>query len=422
MSRIFAIALPIIILAVLGFGGSAVLGALKPEPETADEAPPGLSVFARAVVEGDLNLTVKAQGEVRPKREIILAPQIAGRISFVSPDFIDGGFIRRGQTMVRLEAADYELGVRRARSAVASAEQRLARERAESELAIQDIRELGIENASPLARREPQMAEAEANLDSARAQLQDAELALARTAITAPFTGRVRERNADLGQFVSPGQSLGSIFATDIVEVALPLSDQELGRLGLPFAFAASADNPGPKVIFSAEAAGQRRQWEGEVMRTAAALNSQTRLINVIAELKDPYGEGADETVPMAPGLFVDAAIQGATIKNVLIAPREALRGQDSVYIGNPKEGTLSVRTADVIYTDEAGAYLRSGVTPGELAVVSPIQAAFEGMSIKVIEQMPDGSLITHEPDEEPKSDEAAVAERSAGDSEGAVQ
>nr|WP_321439961.1 efflux RND transporter periplasmic adaptor subunit [uncultured Hyphomonas sp.] len=405
MARIIAIAAPIAIIAVLGVGGVAVLSALKPEPEKAEEARIGLNVFAEKVRKGDLQITVEAQGEVRPRREIIVAPQISGRIAYVSPDFIDGGFIKQGQLLVRVEAADYELAVVRARSGVASAEQGLTREIAEAELAQQDIEDLGITNVSPLARREPQLAQARAALDAAKAQLKDAELALERTAVYAPFSGRVWERDVDIGQVVATGQSLGRIFANDVVEVSLPLDDEEMGRLGLPLAFAASETQPGPKVDFSAVVGGVERHWTGEVVRTAAAVNSQTRQINVIAELKDPYGKGADNGAPMAPGLFVNAVIEGKTIPDVLIAPRAALRGDDRIYIGNADEGTLSIRTVDLIYSDTDGAYVRSGIEPGEFAITSPIQAAFDGMNVTVMERQPDGTIKTYEPTEDTSDD-----------------
>lgn len=419
MTRIIAIALPILILLILGAGGVAMLQMLAPEPQESDEPPPGLAVFAEPIVAGDLQLDVDAQGEVQPKREIIVSPQIAGLIAWVSPDFIDGGFIREGQPLIRLESADYELAVTRARSAVASAEQRLAREEAEAEIARQDLIELGIEEASPLARREPQLAEARASLDGARAQLAEAELSLRRTTITAPFSGRVYERSADLGQFASPGQSLGRIFATDAVEVAVPLTDEELGRIGLPLAFAETEDDPGPPVTFSAEVAGRERSWTGRVTRTAAALDPRSRTLTAITELEDPYGEGSDEGVPMAPGLFVNAEIQGSLIEDIKIAPRAGLRGENQIYIGNPTEGSLSIREVDVVFTDASGAYIRSGVEAGELAVVSPIQAAFDGMRIKVLERRPDGTIITHEPEAEDANGEAVAG---TGPAEGAVQ
>ncbi|MGE6698333.1 efflux RND transporter periplasmic adaptor subunit [Hyphomonas sp. NPDC076900] len=415
MGRLIAIIAPIAILLVLGVGGVVAVTAMKPEPEKNDEPRPGLNVFAEQVKSGSLTITVEAQGEVRPKREIIVAPQISGRITYVSPDFVDGGFIKRGQVLVRVEPADYELAVVRARSVVASAEQGLAREIAEAELAQKDLTDLGLSDASPLARREPQLAEARAALESAKAQLAEAELSLGRTAVIAPFDGRVRERSADIGQFVSPGQSLGNIFATDVVEVALPLKDADLGQLGLPIAFSSTAQTPGPRVEFSAVVGGQPRTWIGEVVRTGAAINSQTRQINVFAELKDPFGEGADDGAPMAPGLFVNARIEGAKLDNVLIAPRAALRGDNRLFIGDAKTGKLSIRPVDVAYSDRTGAYLRSGVEPGELAVTSPIQAAFDGMSITVLERLPDGTVKVH--GQKKKADTEALAD--AGTQEG---
>jgi RND family efflux transporter MFP subunit len=407
MARVIAIVAPLAIVAVLGVGGTLVLQSLKPEPEKAEEVRVGLNVFAEQVRRGDLQITVEAQGEVRPRREIVVAPQISGRIAYVSPDFIDGGFIKQGQLLVRVEAADYELAVVRARSGVASAEQALTREIAEAELARQDIEDLGITDVSPLARREPQLAQAQAALDAAKAQLKDAELALGRTAVYAPFSGRVWERNVDIGQVVATGQSLGRIFANDVVEVSLPLDDEEMGRLGLPLAFAASDQKPGPKVVFSATVGGIERHWTGEVVRTAAAVNTQTRQINVIAELQDPYGKGADNGAPMAPGLFVSAVIEGNTIPDVLIAPRASLRGDDRIFIGNPETGTLSIRTVDLIYSDPHGAYVRSGINPGEFAVTSPIQAAFDGMNITVMERQPDGTIKTYEPVENTSDEES---------------
>ena len=210
---------PIIVVAIVAFGGMFYLNSIKPEPVKADEDIKGLTVFAERVGSTDLDLVVEVQGEVRPGRQIAVAPQIAGRVSYVAPNFIEGGAIREGQVLIRLEPADYELDVVRAQSTVASAEQRLVREQAEAEIALHDLEELGLTDASPLARREPQLAEARASLEAAKAQLKDAELALARTAVYAPFAGRVLDQTGDVGQFVSPGQSLGNIFATDVVEV-----------------------------------------------------------------------------------------------------------------------------------------------------------------------------------------------------------
>ncbi len=413
MNRFLSIFITVLMFAGIGGGGFIALNVLKPKPEQAPERPVGLSVFAEQVVRDDLVFSVQAQGEVRPQREILVAPQIAGRISFVSEDFIDGGFIRRGQVLIRLENADYRLGVVRAKSGVASAEQRLAREQAEAEIARQDLISLGIDDSSPLARREPQLLEAQAGLDSAKAQLADAELALARTAVTSPFTGRVREKNVDMGQFVSPGSPLGRIFATDVVEVVMPITDDQLGQLGLPLAFAETAAAPGPAVVFSGNVGGKPRLWQGRITRTSAAVNPNTRLINIIAELDDPYGKGADDGAPMAPGLFVTASVEGNRIDDLFVVPRGAVRSGNKIFLGDTEKGELRIHEIDLVHSHPDGAWFRSdAIGVGDLAIISPLQAPFDGMSITVLERQPDGSILTHEP---------ATGRRASGDSDGDV-
>ena len=382
-----SIGLPVVIFVVIAIGGSIALGLMKPTPEPAEEAPRGIAVFTAEIVRTDLHLTVTSQGEVRPRREIAISPHISGRISYVSPAFIDGGFVRRGEVLIRIDDADYRLARVRAESQVASAQQALIREQAEAELARQDWEELGTGTASPLALREPQLAQAQASLEAARSQLRDAELALERTVVRAPFEGRIRSKDVDVGQFVSTGSSLGRMFGTDFAEVALPLTDTELGRLGLSFAFEESDEQPGPAVVFSTTVAGERREWYGRVTRTAAAVDPQTRLISAIATVEDPFGEGAADGIPLAPGLFVSAEVSGETIEGLLEAPRAALRGRNQIFVADADELVMRIHEVNVVYTDRDHVYVDAGVEPGDLAILSPLQAPFDGMSITLAEE-----------------------------------
>ncbi len=382
-----SIGLPILIFVVMVIGGTNVLALMKPTPAPAEEAPRGIAVFTEEIVRTDLHLTVTSQGEVRPRREIAISPQISGRISYVSPAFIDGGFVRRGEVLIRIDDADYRLARVRAESQVASAQQALIREQAEAELARQDWEELGTGTASPLALREPQLAQAQASLEAARSQLRDAELALERTVVRAPFEGRIRSKDVDVGQFVSTGSSLGRMFGTDFAEVALPLTDTELGRLGLSFAFEETAEQPGPAVVFSTTVAGERREWYGRVTRTAAAVDPQTRLISAIAVVEDPFGEGASNGIPLAPGLFVSAEVSGETIEGLLEAPRAALRGRNQIFVADADELVMHIHEVNVVYTDRDHVYVDAGVEPGDLAILSPLQAPFDGMSITIAEE-----------------------------------
>jgi len=368
--------------AVAGIAVIFMLFATQPQPQRANSAPRPVAVFVEEAQSGQVALTVTSQGEAQPRTQINLVPQVAGRITYVNPDFIEGGFFEAGETLIQIEDADYRLAVTRASAQVAQAEQALAREQAESDLAASEWEELGEGEASALTLREPQLAEARAQLAAAEASLQEARLNLQRTRISAPFAGRVRSKNADLGQYVSPGTNLGQVFSTDTVMVRLPLTDHDLGLLGIPVAYNAMGDDDaGISVVLSATLAGQHHEWQGRITRTDSAIDPQTRVLYAIAEVDDPYGAAAQDGAPLAVGLFVSATIEGREIDNAYIIPRNALRGEDSVYIVR-EGGTMEVHTVNIIDSNPDRVIVSSGVDGGDLVVVSPLRGASNGMRV----------------------------------------
>lgn len=380
----------IVLLPILVIAGFVILGlvfiALNKKPEEKKRAFNTLAVMADYAVQDDVQLRVKTQGEARPRTEIDLVPEVSGKIVYVSPNFIEGGIIKKGETLLRIEDADYKVAVIRAQANVAQAEQVLVREQAEGAIAKRDYEELGRGEASPLALRLPQQAQARASLQAAQAEVQSAELQLKRTAVRAPFTGRVRAKSSDLGQFVSPGRTLGRIFSTDIVEVRLALTDNDLSKMDLPLAYVAKDKASAPNVKLSAVIAGKRRYWDGKIMRTDSTYDTQTRALFAIAEVFDPYGEGASENgYPLAPGLFVDAELDGKTYENVIVLPRDGLRPEDEVYVVDDK-GKVEIRYPEVLDTDSERALLFGGVEPGELVVLSPMEKSRVSMTLKVLD------------------------------------
>ena len=358
--------------------------ALNKKPEEKKRAFNTLAVMADYAVQDDVRLEVKTQGEARPRTEIDLVPEIGGKIVYVSPNFIEGGIFRKGETLIRIQDADYKVAVVRAQAGVAQAEQVLVRENAEGEIARQDYEELGRGTPSDLALRIPQRQQAEAGLLSAQAELESMRLQLTRAEVKAPFSGRVRTKASDLGQYVSPGRTLGRIFSTNIIEVRLPLTDADLSKLDLPLAFVAKTKADAPDVMLSATIAGKTRHWAGKIMRTDSAYDTKTRALYAIAEVFDPYGKGAsEEGVPLAPGLFVDAVLEGKQYDNVIVLPRDGLRPENKVYVVDDK-GKVDIRDAVVIDTNADHAILRSGVEVGELIVLSPLERSRASMALKV--------------------------------------
>nr|NIP17160.1 efflux RND transporter periplasmic adaptor subunit [Xanthomonadales bacterium]NIX11950.1 efflux RND transporter periplasmic adaptor subunit [Xanthomonadales bacterium] len=229
-----------------------------------------------------------------------------------------------------------------------------------------------------------QVAEAEALLRSAEANLHQARLDLERTEIRVPFHGRVRERLVGIGQYVTAGTSLGRVFSIDTVEVRLPLTDTQLVELNLPLGYTAGGDQSGPDVQFRATLGNRDYYWDGRIVRVNAAVDEDTRLIYATAEVFDPYGAAANGGMPMAVGLFVAAEIEGVAEQSAYVMPRLALRAQNKVYVIN-EENRLEIRTVNVLSTSEDRVLVTAGVSAGDRVVTSTLPNAVDGMEVEPI-------------------------------------
>ncbi len=381
--RALIFVLPLIVIAG-AVGAFAAMSALKPEPEEKDDVVKAIPVLTELAAQDDVTLKVSVQGEVQPRTEINLVPQVSGLITYMSPKFIEGGRFKKGDLLVRIEPAEFELRVTQARANVAQAETAITRETSEAAIARRDWEELGRSGQpTPLTLREPQMAEAKAQLASAQARLAEAELQLSRTSLYAPFTGRVTTRHVDQGEFVSAGTMLGEVYATNVMDVRLPMTNEELRRAGLTLGFEANGQTPGIPVTLSANVAGTYSEWRGRIVRTDSRFDSKTRVLYAYAEVRDPFGRGASNGTPLAPGLFVNAAVDGQKLNNIIIIPRTALRGEDKVYLAS--DDTLSIQTVNVISSNRDQAILRDGIEIGDAVITSPIRGVADGMKIAVV-------------------------------------
>lgn len=328
-------------------------------------------------------LTVTAQGTVLPRTETTLAAQIAATVTAVSPSFEAGGFFERGDVLIQLDSRDYELAAERTAALVAQAELRLTQQQAEARVAAAEWQELGQGQPDPLVLREPQLAEARAALKAAQAEHGMARLALERTRVRAPFTGRVHQKMVDLGQYLIPGQPLGTIHAIDYAEVRLPVADRNLAFLDLPLSFGAGDDHRPPAVV-SARFAGRKQSWEGEVVRTEGELDRRSRMLNLVVRVQDPYSRLEPGRPPLAVGLFVDAEIAGNTVVGTHL-PRTALRGDSRVLIVDEEERLWS-REVEVLRVEKHAVVIGEGLKDGDRICVSPLDTVVEGMRVRILE------------------------------------
>jgi RND family efflux transporter MFP subunit len=384
------ISLPVAVLGA-GIGIYAALHALKPEPEKKEEPPRALSVFVQPVTQSDLPLMVATQGEVRAKTEVDIVAQVAGRIVSVSPEFVEGGVVTPGEPLIVIEPTDYEFAVSQGEARVAEAEVRVQQAEATANVARYQLR--NADKPSDLALKKPQVAEALARLKAATSDLEQARVNLERTQIALPFHGRVIDTFVDIGQYVTPGTRIARAFGNDKVEIRLPLNDSQLASLGLPIGFVAE-EGGALSVEITATVAGKEQQWLGELKRLDASVDSSTRLLFGIAEVKNPYGDGASQYgMPLAVGLFVNAEISGRELRNAYIIPRHALRAGNQVYVVN-EAGRLEIRTVSVTHSSSDEAVIGSGLKAGDNVVVSSIRNPIEGMALEALPYGLDSSAI----------------------------
>ncbi len=354
----------------------------------------------------DYHVKVRAQGVVRAREEITLGAQVAARVVRVAPEFEDGSFFEAGTVLVELEDADFRTTVALADARLASAEAafRLA------ELNQQRDAEMLRNNLLPAAQADvstASLAQARAEMSSARAQGEQARRDLERTRVRAPFAGCVRRRVIGLGQWVNPGTTLGSIFSIDAVEIRLPVAGPGLAMVRLP-------DDPMPPPARKPDTGDQPSeetvpapapflevpildsllpssppQWQGRLIRGEQALDGDTLERFLIVRVMDPFrrkGPG----IPLRPGQPVTALIPGRVLTNVLVIPRLAVHELNGIHLVDPKTLTLTSRRIEPLWSDEEHVVVRDPSIPeGSLVTTTHLVYAPEGAGVEIIPDIP---------------------------------
>ncbi len=382
--RQFILVVLVVFVAALG---TKLMIALKEEPETTPPEPVIPTVKVISVERSTVPLPVRSQGTVRARTQTRLTAEVSGRVLSISPDFRPGSFVAEGEVLVTIDGADYEANLAQAEASLAQAVLNLAQEAALAEQAKLDWEDLGRGDPTELALNLPQVKRAEAQVKSAEATVERARRDLERTRIRAPYDGRVLEQNVDLGSYVTgnPGTVVGTLYSTDSAEIRLPVTDDEMAYLDLPFAFRDESDELGPEVEISAEFGGEVHTWQGRIIRSEAAVDERSRLLYVVASVDDPFARdpAAPNRPPLKVGLFVSASMEGKSLADAISIPRTALVGNNTVLVATP-ENKLEKRQVDVAMSDRQVAVVVEGLETGDRVITSPLQYVVEGMSLNI--------------------------------------
>lgn len=377
------VVLPLLVLA-LAIGAMVFLFSLRPPPPSQPlERVPVPVLFMETEGEA-LRLQVETQGFVQPARTARLAAEVGGRVIERAPNAEVGDFVEEGEVLIRIDPRDYEAAVAEAEAALRSAEAELLRAEADADQAEADLRETGVEDPSPLARRLPQLEAARVGVDSAKAGLQLARTNLARTRLRAPFDAQVESVSVEVGDVVAGrGGEVARVQSTGRAEILLPLSRRQLALLDLPASPAAIARPPEakPRVHLTLGAEEDAAHAAGWIDRLAGTVDETTRLRNAVAILPDPLTLGGVDRVAFPFGSFVEARIEGRSLPRAFRLPAVALVGENRVRVVDA-DNRLREREVRVVQRRGREVVVTEGLADGDRVCLTPLEIFVPGMEV----------------------------------------
>jgi len=377
------VALPLLIVAA----GAATAAFLI---KTAPKAPHRQRVLNARLVEVEPvhfsrhQTIIEAMGVVQPAKQVDLRALVSGATMDVSPELIPGGRFRRGEVLLQIDPADYDLAIRQRASEVTRAQNALTIEMGQQAVAKREYELLGEDIAAQdreLVLRQPQLATAQATLASAEAALAQARLSRQRTTVVAPFNAIVKARYVDVGAQVSASTALAALVGTDEYWVQGAVPVDQLKWINVP----RSASQQGSIARVYCEAEWGKGVYRlGSVIRVASDLEEQGRMARVLISVDDPLavkGENAREP-SMLVGTYARAEIEGITIDSVALIDRNAIRDGDRVWIMDDRD-KLEIRPVEIVYRGVDHVCVAHGVREGERLVTTDLNAAVVGMPLR---------------------------------------
>ena len=349
---------------------------------------------------GEGPVPVYGAGTVRARASVDVTAEVAGRVVSVASNFQSGGRVVEGQELFQIDDSDYKTKVERAAAGVAMQEVELLRITAEAEVARTQYEQfqslaLGAELAAEpqdLASWEPQLKAAQAGLTSSKAALSEAELALTRTKVIAPFDGVVTDEFVSVGQFVTPAQPLGGLYATDALEVVVPLTDANVALIPDVWSLRAGDNDRRIRARVVAEYGNQLYEWDGYVDRAESALDERTRTIEVVVRVPNPLRgsrvqAGTEDQVldfgipPLIVGKYVEVEVDGVTPDEYFVMSREALRPGNEVWM--VQDGVVTIVPVQILQRSNDLLFVTGDFEVTQTVIVGGVQTAVNGMAVR---------------------------------------
>lgn len=386
MKRVLKILIPVglVLGAVLAVGVMVRNRPPAPKVEPVRSIP---SVEVMRVEKEDVTLSLPSQGMIEAERMTLVAAEVGGRVVRVSEKFNAGEAFEADEILAEVDPADYEAAATEAESLLAEARLALESEQARADQVVKDWAKLASqEEPTEFALRKPHLESAQARVRAAESALFKARRDLERTAIRAPFRGRLRAIHTELGSFLTPGARVAEMFSTGRYEVRLPLSLDD-------YAFSRPVEGgaaPVP-VKLTARFGGVEKRWDAVADRYEGEVERTSRTVILVARLNGPAMEEAAADPFLKPGLFVKAEVEGRSLDGVYRVPRKAFLGDNRLIVLDA-ESRIRFRTVVPVRGDRVSLLVKEGLAEGERICLTALAAPVEGMTVQVIGEEGGGS------------------------------
>ena len=355
------------------------LGQVQPDP--VEELPPP-DVIIEILTPKDFQVQISSNGTTTPLTQTVLTAEVGGEVIYRSKKFAEGASVIEGEILAKIDDTDLQLQYKNALLQLANAEVQYSLQLAEAEVAKEAWDKIGDGVASDLTLKKPQLKQAEAFLEVAKAQVSSAAKKLNKTEIIAPYAGRIQNVNIDLGTTIIPGQPVGAMYTSSEIEITLAVKDNDLQFLSIPMDGRKLNPSEQASVVIESFYKGKNQSWEGKLERVDGVIDPITRMINLIAVFKNDFIESDKPNLPI--GLFVEAKIDGITLKNIFEIPINSISEDNEVYIVD-KDNQLELRELTILKKYSEFVIIKDGLKAGERIVTSKLSTASNGIKVNPV-------------------------------------
>ena len=356
-----------------------LLGQVQPDPV---EEAPAPDVIVEILTPKDFQIQISSNGTTTPLTQTVLTAEVGGEVIYRSKKFSEGSSVIEGEILAKIDDTDLQLQYKNALLQLANAEVQHSLQLAEAEVAKEAWEKIGDGIASDLTLKKPQLKQTEALLEVAKAQVNSAKNKLNKTEIVAPYAGRIQSVNIDLGTTIIPGQPVGAMYTSSEIEITLAVKDNDLQFLSIPMDGRKLNPSEQASVVIESFYKGKTQSWEGKLERVDGVIDPITRMINLIAVFKNDFIETDKPNLPI--GLFVEAKIDGITLKNIFEIPINSISKDNEVYIVD-KNNQLELRRLTVLKKYSEFVIIKDGLKAGERIVTSKLSTASNGIKVNPV-------------------------------------